>query len=215
MLVDVIRDDRAVAELQHAVRDRRERLVVRHEHHRGALFAVDLAQGCEHELARPEVEVARRLVAEDELRVLGERSGDRDALLLAAGELRGEVELRSASPTFARRSRDRGGRLAVARGEVDGEAHVLPGSQSRDQVEELEDEADLLPAEQRELLRLMVEMSSPSNTIEPLVGESMPPMRFSSVVLPEPDGPRMATNSPRPIARSATWSACTSTSPIW
>ena len=42
----------------------------------------------------------------------------------------------------------------------------------------------------------MPAISSPSKTIEPLVGASMPPMRLSSVVLPEPDGPRMATNSP-------------------
>ena len=44
------------------------------------------------------------------------------------------------------------GRVAVARGEVDGEAHVLLGGQRWDQVEELEDEADVLATEQRELL---------------------------------------------------------------
>ncbi len=43
----------------------------------------------------------------------------------------------------------------------------------------------------------------PSNTIWPLVGRSTPPKRFSSVVLPEPDGPMMARNAPRSIVMSS------------
>ena len=36
----------------------------------------------------------------------------------------------------------------------------------------------------------------PSSRTLPLVGLSMQPITFSSVVLPEPDGPMIATNSP-------------------
>ena len=37
----------------------------------------------------------------------------------------------------------------------------------------------------------------------PLVGCSKPAIIFSSVVLPQPDGPRSEKNSPRAIAKSA------------
>src|SRR5262245_30243054 len=37
----------------------------------------------------------------------------------------------------------------------------------------------------------------------PVVGRSRPPMRFSNVVLPEPDGPINATKSPRGRSRSS------------
>ncbi len=42
----------------------------------------------------------------------------------------------------------------------------------------------------------MVAMSRPPMTIRPRVGESIPAIRFRSVVLPEPDGPISATYSP-------------------
>jgi hypothetical protein len=43
--------------------------------------------------------------------------------------------------------------------------------------------------------------SIPSMKIFPDVGLSMPAMRLRSVVLPEPDGPMKAMNSPWEIAR--------------
>src|SRR5690349_18802930 len=45
-------------------------------------------------------------------------------------------------------------------------------------------------------------MRRPSTTIVPAVGVSRPPIRLSSVVLPEPDGPMSATKSPRGMSRS-------------
>src|SRR5919198_1042437 len=45
-------------------------------------------------------------------------------------------------------------------------------------------------------------MRWPSTTIVPAVGVSSPPMRLSSVVLPDPDGPMSATKSPRGMSRS-------------
>ena len=38
--------------------------------------------------------------------------------------------------------------------------------------------------------------STPPISTEPLVGSTKPPMILSSVVLPQPDGPRIATKSP-------------------
>ena len=45
--------------------------------------------------------------------------------------------------------------------------------------------------------------STPSSMTWPLVGCSKPAIIFSSVVLPQPDGPRSEKNSPRPIVKSA------------
>ena len=44
-----------------------------------------------------------------------------------------------------------------------------------------------------------VVMSTPSITMEPVVGESSPASRPSRVDLPLPEGPTMATNSPDAI----------------
>jgi len=43
---------------------------------------------------------------------------------------------------------------------------------------------------------LILSMRLSSNSIVPLVGRSVPPSRLSRVVLPEPDGPISARNSP-------------------
>ena len=101
-------------------------------------------------LRRRRVEVAGRLVGEDQPGAAGERAGDRDALLLAAGELRRQM-------VEARREADaadllldaplplRCAEAAVAQRHVDVVEHVEVG----DQVEALEDEADLLVADPR------------------------------------------------------------------
>ena len=44
-------------------------------------------------------------------------------------------------------------------------------------------------------------MRSPATSIDPSVGVSRPPIRFSSVVLPEPEGPMSARNSPAATSR--------------
>ena len=50
------------------------------------------------------VEVARRLVREEERRLGDERARDRDALLLAAGELAGRVPVRDREPDLLERA---------------------------------------------------------------------------------------------------------------
>ncbi len=44
-------------------------------------------------------------------------------------------------------------------------------------------------------------ISSPDTATLPVVGRSSPPSRFRSVVLPEPEGPMKATNSPGSMSR--------------
>src|ERR1700737_74588 len=57
--------------------------------------------------------------------------------------------------------------------------------------------------------------SRPASQYLPELGESRHPIRFINVDLPEPDGPMIATYSPRRISRVTPRSACTSSEPIW
>ncbi len=61
------------------------------DQHDGAPFEVEVREDREHVLGGVRVEVAGRLVGEDQRGVGDDRAGDGDALLLAAGELGGEV----------------------------------------------------------------------------------------------------------------------------
>ena len=80
-----------------------------------------------------------------------ERAGDRDALLLAARELRGAVAGALAEPDALERVADDGARQPRA-GEPRRQRDVLLGGQRAEQVERLEDEADLLAAQPGERL---------------------------------------------------------------
>ena len=50
----------------------------------------------------------------------------------------------------------------------------------------------------------------PSSVTSPAVGSSRPAMHFSSVVLPQPDGPTMHTNSPAATSNDTSPIAATS-----
>ena len=78
------------------------------------------------------------------------------------------------------------------------------------QEELLEDEADARRAQRRELpVGHLAATSSPVMRTMPLVGRSSVPIRWSSVVLPEPDGPTIATSSPAWTAKLTPRSAST------
>ena len=87
------------------------------------------------------VEVAGRLVGEEDLSAAAEGPGDGDALLLAAGELRGLVVAAVAEADASSSSR-RGAR-GLDLGELERQQHVLPRGQVAEELERLEDEADL------------------------------------------------------------------------
>src|SRR5205085_11076874 len=81
----------SVAQVQHAVAEGREPLVVRGDEDAGALKAAQVEEQRADLFGRARVEVARRLVGEDEARARDERARERHALLLAARKLSGEV----------------------------------------------------------------------------------------------------------------------------
>ncbi len=122
------------------------------DHHDGL---AELAHGGAHERqdlgAGARVEVAGRLVGEDDLGAAGERSGDGDPLLLAARELGRAVPQavrrdRRSSTTWSNHSA-----IGLAAGEAGGQRDVLGRGERRDEVERLEDEADAVAAQLREL----------------------------------------------------------------
>ena len=96
------------------------------------------------------VEVAGRLVAEDDRRLAGQRPGDGDALLLATGEL-ARAMLQPVAETDGVHDLVEPLLVGLAAGERRRERDVLQRGQRRHQVVRLEDEADLVATQQREL----------------------------------------------------------------
>src|SRR5436305_1646975 len=66
---------------------RRDFLIVRHEHERRPRAAVQVEHDLDDSRARFRVEIAGWLIRKEDLRAIDERSRERNALLLAAGEL--------------------------------------------------------------------------------------------------------------------------------
>ena len=123
--------------------------------------------------------------------------GDRDALHLAARELRRCVRLPAGEA-------DRGERfarslvpLACAHAAIDErELHVLERGGAIEQVEALEDESDVVAAQQRALLPRQRADVHAAKAIDAAGRRSRQPRMFMAVDLPDPLGPMTATNSP-------------------
>ena len=190
-----------------------DRRVVRDQHDRAGRLRS--SQQGDDLLARRRVEVAGRLVGEQHVAAVGERARDRDTLLLAARELRGQVAPRSPSPTLPSSSATRRAARAVfmPRRRERG-LDVLLRGQRRDQVELLEDEADRRRRSSVRSPSRRRARSRPSKRSSPGVGRSSAPSSCSSVVLPEPGGPGDATNSPRSMRRSTRRRALSVVSPL-
>src|ERR1051325_7443282 len=144
-------DDLAVEEMDLARGPRRALRRVR-DHDVGRAAAVDVVEEV-HDLARHErVEVAGRLVREDQLRRRGQHARDGHALLLPARELRRQVVQARGQADHVHRFLDavlalERGEPAVAQRDVD----VVEDVEVGDEVEALEDEADVLIADPRHL----------------------------------------------------------------
>ena len=126
--------------------------------HRGTHERQDLG-------ARVGVEVAGRLVGEDDFGAAGERSCDRDPLLLPAGQFRRSMLQAVLQPDGLDDLVEPRG-VGLAAGESGGECDVLRRGQCRDEVERLEDEPDPVAAQLREPAVVeLVTSVSPMNTV--------------------------------------------------
>ena len=180
--------------------------VVRHEHQRAAALAVDRDEQLDDLAARGAVEVAGRLVGQHDRRIVGQRARDRHALLLAAGQLRRVVMAAIRQPDVGeQRSRARG-RVASARRSPSARARSRTPSATaaggRTERRCRSSRRAAAPAASS----LSAVMSVPSSRMRPVVGASSPAIRPSSVDLPLPDGPVIATARPA-RDREMTWDA--------
>lgn len=124
--------------------------VVRDDHHREPLGTQALHQ-LQDLVPRSLVEIPRRLVGEEDPRLLHERARDRHTLLLTAGEFTGsmvralgEVDLRQrrADPFFPLGTRESQ--------RLESDVDVLRRGEGGDEVERLEHEPDVLRSDARE-----------------------------------------------------------------
>ena len=142
-------DDPAVAQVNRDVGDGGQLGVVGDEHERRAARPIDPEQEVDDVPPGRAVEVPRRLVRQQQRRIVRQRPRDGDPLLLTAGELRRIVVPPAREADFLQQ-RARPRRRARHPGDLHRHQDVLERRQRREQVEELEDEPDPLAAQRRE-----------------------------------------------------------------
>ena len=199
VLVAHVLQQGTVGDLEDAVGLLRHAAVVRDDEERGAQLLVDLAEEVVDRVGVHGVEVAGGLVGEHQRRAVHERAGDGHALLLTARELVGVLLLEALQAE--QRQGLLGPRLrALDCGRASDERrhqHVLEHAELRQQVVELEHEADELVAQGGALLARRRRRVVAAEHDRPVVGVSSRPSRLSSVDLPDPDWPMIDANSPR------------------
>ena len=143
--------DAAVAQHDEAVADRGG-VGIMGDHHDGLVELVHgVAQQLQHLRAGLRVEVAGGLVGEHDGRPRDERARDRDTLLLSAGHL-GRAVLAPVGEADRLDELVHPRLIDVAAGDRQRQRDVLLGVQDGQQVERLEDEADLLAPQVGEAL---------------------------------------------------------------
>ena len=175
--------------------------VVRDQHQRRAVLAIQREQQIADRRAGALVEIAGRLVGEQELGLVHERARERDALLLAAGKLVRIVMPARIEPDAARapraRARAASPRPSSSSGSITFSSAFSAGSRWK--------LWNTKPTRRRRR-RARASSSSasrrwPARLIVPALGRSSPASRPSSVVLPEPDAPTIARLAPRATSR--------------
>ena len=188
-----VRAEPSVGEVQDAVGDRRGVGLVRDDHD-GA--AREPSQELEHRRAVLGVEAAGRLVGEDQLRVVDERASEREALLLAAGELVREVIGDGPEPELVDQPRRAPRAAAGAPGRRVGSRTFSAPLSSSISWNCWKTKPTCRRRIRASRADVRARHRSPATVIRPVSGVSRPPSRFSSVDFPLPERPRTATTSP-------------------
>ena len=151
---DLVADDAALVELDHASAHVVDHLAVVGDDDDGRAGLVDPVEQLHHADRGDRVEVAARLVGEQQRRVVDEGAGDRDALLLAAGELVGVAVQLGREADQAQRLRHLGAdRGAAGADHLQRVGDVVVDGAVGEQLEVLEDRADVAPQLRDLLLR--------------------------------------------------------------
>ena len=145
----------AGAHAHHAVAARREIGVVGDEHERRAALGDGARTSVDDLAAGRLVEIAGRLVGDEDRGMRRQRARERDALLLAARKLRRIMREALAEPDRCELAPSRALERVGGAGELERHRDVLERRHGRDEVEGLEHDADLAAAKARE--RILVE----------------------------------------------------------
>ena len=158
----------------------------------------DLADDLDHLVDLDMVQPGHDLVAQQQLRLHGQRLGEFQPLAARAAELVGALVDDLPSPTksrcaraFSRASARLGRPFAVSEQRADRD--IVEHRQAGEGPHDLEGAAD---AEPRAAEGGQRAMDLPSNRISPELGASVPLIRLTSVVLPAPFGPMTPRISP-------------------
>ena len=189
--------------------------VVGDEEVRDPLLRLELDEEVEDRGLHRHVERGGRLVADDELRVAGERARDRDPLLEAAGELNRLLRQRPLRHADARdeiaqplpRQPRRRSPRASHRAQEDAADRVAPVER---RVRVLEDDLERPQVVARALLVPSAGAFARRASPCPRSAATMPSSVRASVVLPLPDSPTSPSVSPGQTAALTSVSACTS-----
>ena len=133
--------DRARAHPDHAVAARGQRRIVGDERERRAASRRKIEHEVHDRAAGRLVEIAGRLVGDQQRRPRGKRAGQRHALLLAAGKLR-RIMVEAVAEAHLLEFGARAIEGVAGAGELERRGDVLERGHGRDQVEGLEDDAD-------------------------------------------------------------------------
>ena len=151
---DLVADDAALVELDHAAAHVVDHLAVVGDDDDRRAGLVDPVEQLHHADRGDRVEVAAGLVGEQQRRVVDEGAGDRDALLLAAGELVGVAVQLGREADQAQRLRHLGADLGAAGADhLQRVGDVVVDGAVGQQLEVLEDGADVAPQLRDLLLR--------------------------------------------------------------
>ncbi len=171
------------------------------DHHQSPALLVELTQKAQDDFFVLRVEVSGGLVSQNNFRIIDQGACDADALLLTAGKLRWQVI--GAVPKADAGQRVNRFLLVSHAVKVLRQHDVLDRGEKGDEMELLEDESDFFRAHTIQFSGR--ESSSadespatltPSSQISPELGRSRQPIRFTSVDLPDPDGPMIESHSP-------------------
>ena len=153
-------------------------------------------QGFADQMLAAHVEGARGFVEDEHVRVLDERSGDDEPLLLPAAQVAATFADLAVVATdepgdVVVKVRKSSGPFDLLVGDVVAKESDVVGDRAGDEVRVLRDEGDLADP----LVRESTRMSRPSASTNPPAGSRRPSSNWTSVDLPLPDGPITPTIS--------------------